>query len=95
MSRVASIYLVDTFIASADTLVMPLNTRSSKSTQPPRTQKRKHGQRGARDSEDEVDDTPVNTQAINEDDDLDQTNNGVGHGYIFLVLQITPDLPRN
>ena len=73
---------------------MPLNTRSSKSTQPSRTQKRKHGRRGARDSEDEADDTPTNTQTINEDDDLDQTKDGVGHGYILLVLQITPNSPR-
>ena len=52
---------------------MPLNTRASQSTQPARTQKKKYGRRGARDSEDEADDTPVNTQTVGEDDDLDQT----------------------
>lgn len=76
---------------------MPLNTRSSQSTQPMRTQKRKHGRRGARDSEDEADDAPTDTQGIGEDDDLDQTggvNNEVGHGHGLDVLQITPKPPR-
>lgn len=62
-----------------------------------RTQKRKHGRRGARDSEDEGDDGPPNTQGMDEDDDLDQTrgvNNEVGRGCILVVLQVTPKLPR-
>lgn len=58
-----------------------------------RTQKRKQGGQGARDSEDEPDDTPANTQAIDEDDDLDQTrgvNSEVGRGRILTIPKIIP-----
>ena len=60
---------------------MPLNTRSSQSTQPVRTQRKKYGRRGAQDSEDDAEDASANTQTVGEDDDLDQTkgvNNEVG-----------------
>lgn len=76
---------------------MPLNARSSQSTQKTRTQKKKHGRRGARDSEDEADDAPANTQAVGEDDDLDQprgVNNEVGGNRILPILQITSRPPR-
>jgi hypothetical protein len=52
---------------------------------------------GARSSEDEEDDAPTNTQAIGEDDDLDQTrgvNNEVGRGHVLPILEITPKPPR-
>ena len=65
--------------------------------QPARNQKRKQGRRGARDSEDEPRDTPTNTQAIDEDDDLDQTegaNNEVGRGRILTILKVTPSRLR-
>jgi len=54
-----------------------------------RTQKRKHGRRGAWDSEDDADDAPANTQGAGEDDDLDQTrgvNNEVSRDHILVIL---------
>ena len=71
---------------------MPLGTRSSQPVQQTRTQKRKQGKRRAQDSEEEPDHTPTNTQAIDEDDDLDQNrgvNNEVGRGHILITLKIT------
>jgi hypothetical protein len=75
---------------------MPLGTRNSKSTHPTRTQKRKQEKRGARDSEDETDGAPTNTQGIDEDDDLDQAkgiNNEVGLDHPHYPPD-EPELPR-
>lgn len=75
---------------------MPLGTRSSQFAQPTRTQKRKQGRRGAQGSEDEPDDTPANTQGMDEDDDLDQTrgiNNEVGRGRILTIRKVTLKWP--
>jgi hypothetical protein len=77
-------------------LAMPLGTRSSQSTQPARTQKRRHAARGARNSADELDGAPASTQAIDEDEDLDNSrgvNNEVGHSHIPAILQVTPRHP--